>query len=44
MLVDPWPEVGNAEFKLAGWSPAAGRWAAERDMKVSTHFAVNVMR
>lgn len=39
VLLAPSPEVGNEEFKLAGWSPAAGRRAAERDMKVSTHFA-----
>ena len=39
VLVAPSPEVGNAVFRLGGWSPAAGFWAAEREMKVSTHFA-----
>jgi hypothetical protein len=39
VLVAPSPDAGNAVFRLAGWSPAVGRWAADRETKVSTHFA-----
>ena len=39
VLVAPSPEVGNEVFRFAGWSPAAGRWAAESETKVSTHLA-----
>lgn len=39
VLVAPSPDDGNAVFRLADWS-AVGRWAADREMKVSTHFAV----
>jgi hypothetical protein len=41
VLVAPSPDAENAVFKLAGWSPPAGRWAAEREMKVSTHLAAS---
>lgn len=39
VLVAPSPDAGNAVFRFAGWSPAVGRWAADRETKVSTHFA-----
>lgn len=39
VLVAPSPEAGKEVLRLADWSPALGRWAADREMKVSTHFA-----
>lgn len=39
VLVAPSPDAENEVFRLADGSPAAGRWAADREMKVSTHFA-----
>ena len=40
VLVAPSPDAGKEVFRLADWSPALGRWAADRAIKVSTHFAV----
>jgi hypothetical protein len=39
VLVAPSPDVGNELFKLADESPAAGLWAADREINVSTHLA-----
>lgn len=40
VLVAPSADAVNDVFRLTDGSPAAGRWAADRAMKVSTHFAV----
>lgn len=39
VLVAPSPDAGKDWFRLAAWSPALDFWAADREMKVSTHFA-----
>lgn len=39
VLVAPSPDPEKEVFKLAAGSPAAGRWAADREIKVSTHLA-----
>jgi hypothetical protein len=43
VLVAPSPDAENEVFRLAAGSPTAGFWAADREMKVSTHFAKNEM-
>jgi hypothetical protein len=40
VLVAPSADAGKEVFRLAAGSPAAGFWAADREMKVSTHFAI----
>jgi hypothetical protein len=39
VLVAPSPDAGKELFRLADWSPELRRWAADREMKVSTHLA-----
>ena len=39
VLVAPSPDAGKDWFRWAEWSPALGFWAADREIKVSTHLA-----